>query len=39
MEIGSQFRIVMFYKLQNGNKRTPFYVMNAVETYERCKSR
>ena len=38
MKIGSLFQI-MFYNLHSGNKRTPLHVMNAVEIYERCKSR
>ena len=38
MKIGWLFQ-VMFYNLHNGNKRTPLRVMNAVEIYERCKSR
>ena len=38
MKKGLLFQI-MFNKLHNGNKRTPFYVMNVVEIYERWKSR
>ena len=34
MKKGLLFQI-MFNKLHNGNKRTPFYVMNVVEIYER----
>ena len=38
MEIESLFQII-FYNLRNDKKRTPLYVMNAVEIYVQCKSR
>ena len=38
MKIGSLFHNT-FYNLHNGNKWTTLHVMNAVEIYERCKSR
>ena len=38
LRLGSLFQII-YYNLHNWNMKTPFHIMNAVEIYEKCKSR
>ena len=37
IRIGSLFQI-MFYSIHNHYHRTPVFIMNAVEVYEKCKT-
>ena len=37
-KLGSIFQI-KYYNLHSGTKKTPLHIMNAVELYEKCKSR